>query len=121
MKLLIVEDSPHIRASLVGLMECLPGIDSICTADSLAQAMTSVRLCLPTMVILDLQLPDGLGIELIEPMKHLAPTVHIAVLTNHANAFNKRHCMAIGADWFFDKSTEFDDLIEVVRAEAELH
>jgi DNA-binding NarL/FixJ family response regulator len=54
-------------------------------------------------------------------MKHLAPTAHIAVLTNHANAFNKHHCMAIGADWFFDKSTEFDDLIEVVRAEAKLH
>jgi DNA-binding NarL/FixJ family response regulator len=121
MKLLIVEDSPHIRASLVSLMECLPGIVSVTTADCLGDAIKCARQSLPTMVILDLQLPDGLGIELIEPMKHLAPDVHIAVLTNHANEFNKRHCIAAGANWFFDKSTEFDELIEVVRAESELH
>jgi DNA-binding NarL/FixJ family response regulator len=121
MKLLIVEDSEHIRASLVALMECIPGVGSICTAESLADAMHCARTTLPTMIVLDLQLPDGLGIELIDPMKHLAPDVQIAVLTNHANAFNRRHCIAVGADWFFDKSTEFDALIEIVRSQAALH
>lgn len=118
MKLLVVEDSELIRASLLGLLECVPGIDCISTADCLEQAMQSVRRSLPTMVVLDLQLPDGLGIELIEPIRHLAPGVHIAILTNHANEFNKRHCIAGGADWFFDKSTEFDNLLDVVRAQA---
>jgi DNA-binding NarL/FixJ family response regulator len=121
MKLLIVEDSEYIRASLIGLMECIPGVDSISTAENLHDAMQSVRESLPTMVVLDLQLPDGLGIELIEPMRHLAPDVHIAVLTNHANEFNRLHCIAVCADWFFDKSTEFEGLLEVVRAQAEVH
>ena len=118
--LLIVEDSQAIRASLVSLMECLPGIDCIRTAGDLVEAMHCVRNFHPSLVVLDLQLPDGLGLELIEPIKHLAPYARIAVLTNHASEFNKRHCLAGGADWFFDKSTEFDALLDVVRVQAAL-
>jgi DNA-binding NarL/FixJ family response regulator len=46
--------------------------------------------------------------------------VRIAVLTNDANEFNRIRCMAGGADWFFDKSTEFEELIEVVRQQIAL-
>ena len=74
--------------------------------------------CMPTLIVLDLQFPDGIGTELIDPLKLMAPTTQIAVLTNHAGEFNKRHCLASGADWFFDKSTEFDDLLDVVRYQA---
>ena len=116
--LLIVEDSEAICASLVGLMECIPGIDGIRTAGNLVDAMDCVRSFYPSLVVLDLQLPDGLGLELIEPIRHLSPDVRIAVLTNHASEFNKRHCLAGGADWFFDKSTEFDALLDVVRVQA---
>jgi DNA-binding NarL/FixJ family response regulator len=119
-KLLIVEDSQHIRASLVSLMECIPGIDCIATADSIVDAMQCVRESAPSLVVLDLQLPDGLGIELVEPIKALAPKARIAVLTNHASEFNRRHCIAGGVDWFFDKSTEFDAMLDVVRAQAAL-
>jgi DNA-binding NarL/FixJ family response regulator len=119
-KLLIVEDSEHIRVSLVSLMECIPGIECIFVAESIAAAMQRVRKSLPSLVVLDLQLPDGMGIELIEPIRHLVPDVRIAVLTNHASEFNRRHCIAGGANWFFDKSTEFDHLLEVVRAQAAL-
>jgi DNA-binding NarL/FixJ family response regulator len=120
LKLLIVEDSEHIRTSLVSLIECIPGIDCVHTADTLVDALERVRKVLPTLVVLDLQLPDGLGVELIEPIKLLAPQARIAILTNHANDFNRRHCLASGADWFFDKSTEFETLLEVLRAQAAL-
>jgi DNA-binding NarL/FixJ family response regulator len=121
LKLLIVEDSEHIRASLVSLIECIPGIECVRTANTLAHAMESVRQLLPNLVVLDLQLPDGLGVELIEPIRVLAPAACIAILTNHANEFNRKHCLVGGADWFFDKSTEFDALLEVVRTQAAQH
>ena len=119
--ILIVEDSEHIRASLVSLIECIPGVGQICTADTLASAMVCMRNYAPNLIVLDLQLPDGIGIELIEPIKLMAPATQIAVLTNHASEFNKRHCLAGGADWFFDKSTEFDDLLDVVRHHVAVH
>lgn len=119
--LLIVDDSQHIRASLVGLLECIEGMGRISTASNLVDAIRSVCKEPPCIVVLDLQLPDGLGLELIQPIKRLVPNVRIAILTNHAGAPNKRHCLASGADWFFDKSTEFDNLLDVLKTQAAHH
>lgn len=118
MKLLIVDDSELIRIRLIGLLDGIPDIEAIHTADTLAQTLESVRRVLPTLVILDLHFPDGNAIQIINPIKVLAPGVQIAMLSNDASEFNRRKCLAIGAGWFFDKSTEFESLLEVVREQA---
>lgn len=118
MKLQIVDDSELIRTRLIGLLDGIPGIEAIHTADTLAQTLESVRRVLPTLVILDLHFPDGSAIQIINAIKVLAPGVQIAMLSNDASEFNRRKCLAIGADWFFDKSTEFESLLEVVREQA---
>lgn len=118
MKLLIVDDSELIRIRLIGLLDGIPHIEAIHTADTLAQTLESVRRVLPTLVILDLHFPDGNAIQIINTIKVLAPGVQIAMLTNDASEFNRRKCLAIGAGWFFDKSTEFESLLEVVREQA---
>jgi DNA-binding NarL/FixJ family response regulator len=115
MKLLIADDSELIRTRLLGLFECLPGIDSAHTADTLAQTLESVRRLRPTLVIQDLHLSDGNAIQIINSLKLLEPGMGIAILTNDASEFNRRKCFEAGADWFFDKSTEFESLLEVVR------
>jgi DNA-binding NarL/FixJ family response regulator len=115
MKLLIIEDSEHIRASFVSLMECIPSIDCICTAVSLFDAMHCVSKFSPSIDALDLHLPDGFGTELINQIQHLASDVRIAVLTNDASEFNRKICLSLGANWFFDKSTEFEMFLDVVR------
>jgi DNA-binding NarL/FixJ family response regulator len=115
MKLLIVDDSELIRTRLLGLFERLPGIGTTHTADTLAQTLESVRCERPTLVILDLHLSDGNAIQIINSLKQLEVGMGIAILTNDASEFNRRKCLGAGADWFFDKSTEFENLIEVVR------
>ncbi len=121
MKLLIVEDSAPIRASLLGLLEGIEGLGTVHTAASLAQALDIVGRELPSLVILDLQLPDGNAMHRISTMKALSPTVHIAVLTNDANEFVRDRCLKAGANWFFDKSTEFEKVIAVAGQQARLH
>jgi DNA-binding NarL/FixJ family response regulator len=59
-----------------------------------------------------------LGTTPIQPYKFRMPQVHVVVRTNHADELNKRHCMAVGASFFFDKSTEFEGLLDAVRAHA---
>ncbi|MDO8778357.1 MAG: response regulator [Burkholderiaceae bacterium] len=118
MKLLIVDDSELIRTRLIGLFDGIPGIEAIHTAVTLAQTLESVRRVLPTLVILDLHFPDGNAIPIINTIKVLAPGVQIAMLSNDASEFNRRKCLVIGADWFFDKSTEFESLLEAVREQA---
>jgi DNA-binding NarL/FixJ family response regulator len=114
-KLLIVDDSELIRNSLVRLLLEIPGIESIRTADSLVRALDCVEQEEPNLIILDLHLPDGNASRLIEPLKWLAPLARIAMLTNDASEYSRRQCLDQGADWFFDKSTEFERLLEVVR------
>ena len=46
--------------------------------------------------------------------------MRIAIFTNDVNEFNRRKCLQAGADWFFDKSIEFDDLLDVVQQQAAL-
>lgn len=121
MKLLIVDDSELIRARLRGRLEAIPGVAAIHTAETLVQTLKRVRAELPTLLILDIHLPEGNAIQLIGLMKEMAPGMQIAILTNDASEFSRRKCLAVGADWFFDKSTEFENLLELVQQLATLN
>jgi DNA-binding NarL/FixJ family response regulator len=120
-KLLIVDDSEPIRASLRGLLRCIAGISRIEEATTLAEAVQSVLRDASDLMILDLHLPDGLATQVIGRLKQLAPNMGIAVLTLHAEQGYRQKCLALGADWFFDKTRECEDLLAVVRQYAELH
>ena len=113
--LLIVDDSEPIRTSLRALLGSVAGITSIREAATLDQALDSVRQDPPTFVILDMSLPDGLGMDIIEALKRLAPNALIAVHTIHAHDAFRKRSLALGADWFFDKVTDTVALLEVVR------
>ena len=121
MNLLIVEDSVLISGLLHDLLAGLPGIGRIDQAATLALALQSVRREAPTLVILDLQLPDGNGMQIIGTLKQLSPELRIAVLTLHADNAYRQQCLALGADWFFDKATDIDELLCQVRQQAALY
>lgn len=120
MKLLIVDDFEPVRKNLVELLERVPQVEAIHTAGTLGDARQVVQEVLPTFVILDFHLPDGNALDLIPSLKRAVPGLQIAVLTNDASGFNRGKCLHEGADWFFDKSTEFGHLLEVVRQQAAL-
>jgi DNA-binding NarL/FixJ family response regulator len=117
-RLLIVDDSEQIRSRLRALLNSVPGITRIHEAQTLDQALDSVRRDPPTLVILDMSLPDGLGMNIIQPLKLLTPAVLIAVLTMHGHVGIRKHCLELGADWFFDKFSDIDALLKVVRQHA---
>ena len=119
--LLIVDDSDLIRSSLRSLLGSVAGIASIREASTLAEALDSVWCDSPTLVILDLHLPDGLGMSIIQKLKQASPTLWLAVLTIHADPISRQRCLALGADWFFDKATEIDDLLDAVTQLADLN
>jgi DNA-binding NarL/FixJ family response regulator len=121
LKLLVVDDSKPIRDSLRGLLARIAGIASVAEAETLAQALQSVRFAKPALVILDLHLPDGLATQIIGTLKQISPTLRIAVFTIHADDGYRTQCLALGADWFFDKTTEFENLLDVVRQQVALN
>lgn len=121
MTLLIVDDSELIRSSLLGLLQGIQGIEDVRTAASLGHAMESVRRYSPTWIILDVHLPDGNAIQIIPDIKLLAPAAQIAMFTNDASAFNRDKCAQAGADWFFDKSTQCEEMLAMIQKQAALN
>lgn len=115
MKLLVVDDSELITSRLVARLQAIPGMRDIDTADSLVQTLHCVALRRPTLLILDLHLPDGDAFQILPALRQLAPGIQIAMLTNDASEFNRTKCLQAGADWFFDKSAEFEDVLDLVQ------
>lgn len=118
-KLLVVDDSELIRSRLVSMLKALPGVREISSAGTLQQALYTVSHFLPSLVILDLNLPDGNAVKIIPMLRRMAPDMRIVVLTNDASAYNREHSLEAGADWFFDKSTEFEQALELLKQQAE--
>ncbi len=118
LKLLVVDDSELIRYRLVRMLSGLPAIKEIGTAENLQQALYTASHFQPDLVILDLNLPDGHGASIIPKLRRMDPQPRILVLTNEADAYQREHSLQAGADWFFDKSTEFEQALALLQQQA---
>ena len=121
MKLLVVDDSELIRSRLVGWLQSVPGMPEIDTAGTLKQTLECVQHGHPELLILDLHLPDGNALQILPTLREMAPDMQIAVLTNDASNFNRGKCLKAGADWFFDKSTEFEKVLDLIQQQVLIH
>jgi len=60
-------------------------------------------------------MPGGSGIDVLEQIKKESGDIVVIMLTNHPLAPLRKRCMELGADYFFDKSTEFDKVSDVLK------
>jgi len=113
----IVEDSASIRSRLVEMLEDVEGIRVVGEAESPAAATAAILETVPDLVILDFQLIGGTGVDVMRAVRPVLPEVVFLVLTNHPNTQYRRICMEAGARWFFDKSTEFGRIKDVIATQ----
>ncbi len=119
MKVLLVEDSAALRERLSAMLKRLDGVNIVDVSASGAAGLQAVRDLLPDVVILDLQLADGTGIDMLEAMRKTGEQPVVIVLTNDLHAAYRHRCMKLGANYFFDKSREFAKAIAIVAILAE--
>ena len=115
MKVLLVDDSPMVRERLEAMLGDIPDVDTIGQAGGSVEAINSFRNLNPDVVILDIQMPDGNGIGVLEKLRKAEQPPMVIVLTNQSYPQYRRKCMEAGADFFFDKSTEFDKVAEILK------
>ena len=122
-RVFVVEDSPSIREALVGNLESTGLIEVIGSADSAETAWKDERLQSADALIIDLALRTSSGFELLSRLK-AAPnfaSVPRIVLTNYAIAIFRERAISLGADYFFDKSLQFDQAVELIEKLARDH
>ena len=111
----LVEDSAAIRARLASTIREIEGVTLAGEAGTVGAAIDGIRATHPSAVILDLQLEDGSGLEVLKAVHTLSPETHFAVLTNYATDQHRRACMDAGAEYFLDKSSDFPRIREIVE------
>lgn len=111
---LIVDDFPLIIERLLILLNNLDNIELVLSAGDFAQAIPILTNHSPDICVLDIHLPGRNGIELLKHIKKYYPSIVIIMLTNQTGEYYRDICMSIGADYFIDKSAEFEQVPGII-------
>ncbi len=114
-KVFIADDSLIVREHLVTMFDELAGIEVVGQAENVAEAVNAIRLLQPDAVILDILMPGGSGIKVLENIKQAGMGPMVIVLTNYPYPVFRQKCLQAGADFFLDKSTEFDQIPKLLE------
>ena len=115
MRVFLVDDSAVVRERLRAMLSELAEIEIIGEAQNPPEATSSIEKLKPDAVILDIRMPGGSGIDVLQDIKKDNQAPMVIVLTNYPYPQYRRKCMDAGADFFFDKSNEFDKIAEVFK------
>src|SRR5215469_375287 len=112
-KILIVDDHPIVRAGLRRLLAAQPEAE-VCEAAGGREALTAFKGQRPDVVILDLNLPDIGGIEIITRLKTADLDSRILVLSMHSDRLHARHALQAGARGYASQNISPDDPLEAI-------
>jgi len=114
LKILIVEDATSIASRLKVMLSDLTNHECVGVAGTVSQALQSISLNRPDVVILDIHLQDELpgvtGIDLLKILKKDYSDITVMMFTNYAEEQYKERCEKLGARYFFDKSQDFEKI-----------
>jgi DNA-binding NarL/FixJ family response regulator len=114
MKVFLIDDSPLVRERLHELLAEIPGISLVEQRDQTSGTVEAIQAAEPDVVILDIQLPHGSGIEILEGLKSSELPMVKIMLTAFPNPLYRQRCLEAGAHYFLDKSVEFERIVEVL-------
>lgn len=114
-KVFIADDSLVVREHLVTMLDELARVEIVGQAENVAEAISAIRNLQPDVVILDIWMPDGSGIDILQNIKQDEAAPMVIILTNYPYPGYRQRCLQAGADYFLDKSTEFDQIPKLLE------
>ncbi len=115
LKILIVEDSLLIVKRLWSLLSDMDGVSTIAHAKDGNEAILLAMELNPDVIILDIKIPGKSGVEVLPELKTKS-YAKVIMLTNYSDAYYKNLCMKLGAEYFLDKSNEFEKINEILMS-----
>jgi DNA-binding NarL/FixJ family response regulator len=114
MRVLIADDSSIVRERLVSFLAECPGVEIIAQAKNAGEAVDAINQKEPDVAILDIRMPGGGGLKVLQEVRDSHPGLKVIMLTNYPYSQYRKKCLEAGADFFFDKSSEFENLAFVL-------
>ncbi|HVH70537.1 MAG TPA: response regulator transcription factor [Candidatus Dormibacteraeota bacterium] len=115
MRVFITDDSKLVVERMADLLKDVSGVEVVGQAGNALDAVLSIQETNPDAVILDLQMPGGSGLEVLRAIRRGHPRVQVLICTNYPYPQYRDECMAAGANYFLDKSTDFDKIPTIFR------
>ena len=116
LQIYIVEDSPIIRRLLASTIEAA-GAELIGSSAGAQSAIAELSMLRPDLIVVDIGLNSGSGFDVLRALQEqkLVPAAIKVVLTNHASAENEDLSLRLGANRFFDKSSETSQVLALIN------
>ena len=113
MLVLIANESASFREKLVEALSGIPAVEVVGVAENARQAVEQIRLLRPDAVVLDLFMHGG-GLHVLHAVRQDEFVPLFVVCTNRMDEKYRTRVTDAGADFFFDKSTEFEKMIGIL-------
>jgi len=107
MKIIIADDSADFRERIRNLVLKYKNIQIVGEPGTGIEALQLINQTQPDMIILDIRMPIMNGIQLLKTLKEQGDKTIVCILTSYPYPQYKKKCMALGADYFFNKSDDF--------------
>lgn len=112
---LLVDDHELIRNGLAAVLDLEPDLDIVGTADDVASALAAIAELHPDVVVADLQLPDGTGLDIVRAVRRTDDRTGLVVLTMHSGDEQIFAAMEAGASGFVGKDAPAQEVVRTAR------
>jgi two-component system response regulator DevR len=110
----IVEDSNPVAERLVRMLSAFDSVEITGRSKDAEHAKSSIKETMPDVVLLDIFLESGNGLDVLIDIKKNNPPPLVIIFSNYCFPPFKQKCLSSGADYFFDKSNEFEKVLDVM-------
>ena len=118
LSLLIVDDHEVVRQGLVAMFERRPGFHVVAEAGTVAEAVEAARRFRPDLVVMDVRLPDGSGVEACREIRAELPETKVVMLTSYPDEEAVMSAIIAGASGYLLKQVRARDLVAALEAVA---
>ena len=115
MKIVIADDSEMLRERIKNSLDDIEGVEIVGEAANGNEAIKIIQEKNPDFVILDIRMPELNGIEVLKKLKESKSKPIICIFTNYPYSQYKQKCMEEGAEYFFDKNVNFQEIKNVIK------
>jgi DNA-binding NarL/FixJ family response regulator len=112
---LVLDDHEVVRRGICEILDRADGINVVAEAATVAQATRRADAVRPQVILSDLRLPDGTGLDVIAHVRDKLPETHVVVLTSYDDDDARAAARAAGADLFLSKTAGSAEMLQAVR------
>jgi DNA-binding NarL/FixJ family response regulator len=115
MNIVVVEDSVIIQMQLVTMLSAIKGVRIAGLAGTENDAVNLIKSAKPDLILMDISLERGTGLNVLRTIRNSGNTSKVLMLTNHTESRFRQLSLTLGANGYFDKTKELDQVLVLIK------